>query len=237
MSSVIPATRSRLGRVVGSGAKRMAPSGGPCLPSTAGAFPLVRPRHPAVFEMCCSGVRFRMAAVLATLGVLRLDGALRALAQSLELVSRSRNGSSQRERHSTVTRKRLRCVPKFVKPEYSKGLRQSLSGVFPASGRLRFRRAFNLASLLANPTAFHDFVTAAHARSQLTPSSRESLMPRSLYENCQHVRMVTTPKGSRFVLCTRSTHDARFPKYPPLLVTRCDGFEETASSAAPLERS
>ena len=66
-----------------------------------------------VFEMCCSGVRFRMAAVLATLGALRLDGALRALAQSLESVSRSRNGSSQRERHSTVTRKRLRRVPKL----------------------------------------------------------------------------------------------------------------------------
>ena len=29
-----------------------------------------------VFEMCCSGVWFRMAAVLATLGALRLDGAL-----------------------------------------------------------------------------------------------------------------------------------------------------------------
>ena len=61
-------------------------------------------------------------------------------------------------------------------------------------------------------------------------------MPRSLCETCQHLRMVTTPKGSRFVLCTRSTHDARFPKYPPIPVTRCDGFEETDLSARTVER-
>lgn len=61
------------------------------------------------------------------------------------------------------------------------------------------------------------------SRSALLRTS--SLMTRSLCETCRHVRIVTTPKGSRFVLCTRSTDDARFAKYPPLPVVRCVGFE------------
>ncbi len=54
-------------------------------------------------------------------------------------------------------------------------------------------------------------------------------MPRNLCETCRHVRIVTTPKGSRFVLCTRSKDDSRFPKYPPLPVVRCAGFEQVES--------
>ena len=190
-----------------------------------------------VFEMCCSGVRFRMAAVLATLGALRLDGALRALAQSLESVSRSRNGSSQRERHSTVTRKRLRRVPKLRQA----GVLQR-SEAMPRWSLPRQRAATISPSLQPRepprePNSIPRFrhrrscSISAHVLFPRVPHAPKSLRNLSA---CAHRH---DPKGSRFVLCTRSTHDARFPKYPPLPVTRCDGFEQTASSAAPVERS
>ena len=54
-------------------------------------------------------------------------------------------------------------------------------------------------------------------------------MPQNLCETCRHVRIVTTPKKSRFVLCTRSKDDSRFPKYPPLPIIRCAGFEQVES--------
>lgn len=42
---------------------------------------------------------------------------------------------------------------------------------------------------------------------------------------CVHHRVVANRRGSRFYLCERSKDDPRFPKYPPLPVLRCDGFE------------
>jgi hypothetical protein len=42
------------------------------------------------------------------------------------------------------------------------------------------------------------------------------------------MREVVSARGSRFVRCGRSDEDARFPRYPPLPVLRCAGFE-TAS--------
>jgi len=46
-----------------------------------------------------------------------------------------------------------------------------------------------------------------------------------LCERCRHQRIVRTGRGSRFSLCERSRTDPRFPKYPPLPVLRCAGFE------------
>ena len=37
-------------------------------------------------------------------------------------------------------------------------------------------------------------------------------------------------RGSRFVLCERSRTDPRFPRYPPLPVLRCAGFERGGGS-------
>ncbi|MEK6257763.1 MAG: hypothetical protein AABP62_04005 [Planctomycetota bacterium] len=54
-------------------------------------------------------------------------------------------------------------------------------------------------------------------------------MTLSLCETCRHVRIVTTPRGSRFLLCTLSADDARFAKYPPQPVIRCAGHELNAS--------
>jgi hypothetical protein len=57
----------------------------------------------------------------------------------------------------------------------------------------------------------------------------------SLCESCRHLREVVSRKGSRFLLCLHSQHDARFPKYPSQPVLRCDGFElkELATSRPP----
>lgn len=46
----------------------------------------------------------------------------------------------------------------------------------------------------------------------------------SLCERCEHCRVVTSGKGSRFLLCQLATADARWAKYPPQPVVRCAGF-------------
>ncbi len=42
---------------------------------------------------------------------------------------------------------------------------------------------------------------------------------------CAHLRVVTSGRGSRFFLCERSRSNPRFPRYPPIPVVRCDGWE------------
>jgi hypothetical protein len=50
-------------------------------------------------------------------------------------------------------------------------------------------------------------------------------MTRSLCETCAFMREVSTPRGSRFLLCQLSTTDPAFPRYPPQPVVRCDGYQ------------
>ena len=47
---------------------------------------------------------------------------------------------------------------------------------------------------------------------------------------CQFSRVVTSDRGSRFYFCERSKTDPRFPKYPPLPVLACAGYEPTAET-------
>jgi hypothetical protein len=42
---------------------------------------------------------------------------------------------------------------------------------------------------------------------------------------CRHSRRIETRTGSAFILCQRSATDPRFPRYPPLPVLSCAGFE------------
>jgi len=42
---------------------------------------------------------------------------------------------------------------------------------------------------------------------------------------CTHVQLVTSARGSTFYLCRLSFTDARFPRYPPLPVLSCAGFQ------------
>ena len=49
--------------------------------------------------------------------------------------------------------------------------------------------------------------------------------PTSLCVRCEHVRLVTSAKGSVFLLCRASAANAAVPKYPPQPVARCPAFE------------
>ena len=42
---------------------------------------------------------------------------------------------------------------------------------------------------------------------------------------CVNARIVTSGKRSTFWLCELSRVDPAFPKYPPLPVVRCSGFQ------------
>jgi len=43
---------------------------------------------------------------------------------------------------------------------------------------------------------------------------------------CRWARIVTNRRGSTFFRCGRAETDARFPRYPPLPVLRCVGYEQ-----------
>jgi hypothetical protein len=47
---------------------------------------------------------------------------------------------------------------------------------------------------------------------------------------CQFSRVIVSDRGSRFYFCERSKTDPRFPKYPPLPVLACAGYEPTPGS-------
>jgi hypothetical protein len=45
-----------------------------------------------------------------------------------------------------------------------------------------------------------------------------------LCASCVHARRVPSSRGAVFLLCELSSVDPRFPRYPPLPVTRCGGY-------------
>jgi hypothetical protein len=63
-------------------------------------------------------------------------------------------------------------------------------------------------------------------------SQRERI---GLCVKCAHARRVVSARGSTFWLCQLSRTDVRFPKYPPLPVLHCEGFQ-AAASAGPQPR-
>jgi hypothetical protein len=50
-------------------------------------------------------------------------------------------------------------------------------------------------------------------------------VPAGLCARCRHARLIASRGGSTFVLCELSRTDPRFPRYPPLPVRQCPGFE------------
>ena len=56
--------------------------------------------------------------------------------------------------------------------------------------------------------------------------------PAGLCDRCRHQRIVRNTRGSRFSLCRRSVDDPAYPRYPPVPVLACPGFEprQTAGS-------
>jgi hypothetical protein len=53
---------------------------------------------------------------------------------------------------------------------------------------------------------------------------------------CRWARRVTSGRGSVFFLCRRAEADPRYPKYPPLPVRRCPGYEAEAAEPEETER-
>jgi hypothetical protein len=45
-----------------------------------------------------------------------------------------------------------------------------------------------------------------------------------LCEQCIHMRVIRSDRGSEFYRCGLSDVDERFPKYPRLPVLECEGF-------------
>lgn len=48
-----------------------------------------------------------------------------------------------------------------------------------------------------------------------------------LCARCRNALRVVSSKGSEFWMCKLSKTEARFTKYPPLPVLRCDGFRQS----------
>ena len=57
-----------------------------------------------------------------------------------------------------------------------------------------------------------------------------------LCAHCVYARRVESDRGSVFMRCALSERDPRFPKYPPLPVLRCAGYEPVQDSSAPSGR-
>ena len=48
---------------------------------------------------------------------------------------------------------------------------------------------------------------------------------------CRWMRSVSNRRGSTFYRCGRADTDPRFPRYPPLPVRQCDGYEAELPSS------
>jgi len=53
-----------------------------------------------------------------------------------------------------------------------------------------------------------------------------------LCDSCRHQQIVRNTRGSTFSLCRRSRTDANYPKYPPLPVRRCAGYEPRSPASS-----
>lgn len=49
---------------------------------------------------------------------------------------------------------------------------------------------------------------------------------------CAHAREVRSARGSTFLRCGMHDVDARYPKYPPLPLSACPGFEPVEGNPA-----
>ncbi|MDE3155788.1 MAG: hypothetical protein KGN76_11835 [Acidobacteriota bacterium] len=56
-------------------------------------------------------------------------------------------------------------------------------------------------------------------------------LPAGLCEACRHVRRIRSDRETVFYRCERSRVDPRFPRYPPIPVIACPGFEPESGPA------
>jgi hypothetical protein len=58
------------------------------------------------------------------------------------------------------------------------------------------------------------------------PTDRADRDPQAgLCGHCRHADRIISSRGTVFYLCRRSLTDSRFPKYPPLPLIACAGYE------------
>jgi hypothetical protein len=57
-------------------------------------------------------------------------------------------------------------------------------------------------------------------------------MNTGLCEKCRHAKIITSDRGSTFIMCEMSKTDKSFPKYPRLPVLVCSGYVEKRIDAA-----
>ena len=57
-------------------------------------------------------------------------------------------------------------------------------------------------------------------------------MATGLCSACAHQKLISNTRGSTFSMCLRSKEDPRYPKYPPIPVLRCPGFERRPEPAS-----
>ena len=57
-------------------------------------------------------------------------------------------------------------------------------------------------------------------------------VPAGLCDSCAHQRRIGTTRGSSFSMCLRHrTEPEHYPKYPPLPVRACGGYEPRVTRA------
>lgn len=54
-----------------------------------------------------------------------------------------------------------------------------------------------------------------------------------LCSSCRFAAVQESARGGRFWRCTRAEREPGFPRYPPLPVLRCAGFQRSRASGGP----
>lgn len=52
-------------------------------------------------------------------------------------------------------------------------------------------------------------------------------MRAGLCDSCRHQKVIRNTRGGAFSMCERSKKEPEYPKYPPLPVIECPGYEES----------
>jgi len=60
------------------------------------------------------------------------------------------------------------------------------------------------------------------------PREPRQLPPAGLCATCTHATVIVSDRGGRFLRCERSQTDPSFPRYPPLPVLACRGYDAKA---------
>jgi len=77
-------------------------------------------------------------------------------------------------------------------------------------------------------------MTGMHHRAKeaMQAMSNDTTPDPGLCATCQHMERAETRRGSVFYRCLRAQTDLSFPKYPPLPVWRCRGYQPQATEGA-----